>query len=275
MTLMVFAAKPLEGGRVTHGFFARDGGVSTGIYEGLNCGQGSRDTPEHVAENRARVAQHFGTTPDKLCTLYQVHSPDVVMVHEPTSATIKADAMVTTHPGLVLGILTADCAPVLFADEQAGVIGAAHAGWKGAHGGVLEHTVQAMLKAGAVRSRIIAAVGPCIAQASYEVGPDFIDTLKKQDPTNAQFFAPNTKRGHGQFNLEGYVVKQLRATGLQHITPLAMDTYSNEPQFFSFRRTTHRGELDYGRQISCIMLRERRGQGGSAFLGQERRTRPI
>jgi YfiH family protein len=271
MTLMVLGSKNLESGRVRHGFFARDGGVSEGIYAGLNCGQGSRDNAEHVQENRRRVAQHFSTTPDRLCTLYQVHSPDVALVHEPTQGTIQADAMVTTRHGLVLGILTADCAPVLLADEQAGVIAAAHAGWKGAYGGVLEHTVQAMLKAGAVRSRIVAAIGPCIAQASYEVGPELIQALKKQDPGNVEFFRPNTKRGHAQFDLEGYVAKQLRGAGLRTITPLAMDTYSNEPQFFSYRRTTHRGELDYGRQISCIMLRDRRAAPTIPYRGEERR----
>lgn len=271
MTLLTFSTKTLDHPRIGHAFFTRDGGVSEGIYAGLNCGQGSRDNPDHVAENRQRVAQHFGHGAARLCTLYQVHSADAVMVHEPTSASIKADAMVTTTPNLILGILTADCAPVLLADAQAGVIAAAHAGWKGAHGGVLENTVQLMLKAGAVRSRITAAIGPCIAQDSYEVGPEMIQTLTKQDPAHAAFIRPNTRRGYGQFDLEGYVAKQLRAAGLQHITPLAMDTYSNEPQFFSYRRTTHRSELDYGRQISCITLRERRAAPTTPYTGEERR----
>lgn len=271
MTTMHFTAKTLDHPRVVHAFFGRDGGVSEGIYAGLNCGQGSNDDRDHVAENRRRVAAHFGTLPEKLCTLYQVHSPDVVVVHTPTQAHHKADAMVTTMPGLVLGILTADCAPVLFADAEAGVIAAAHAGWKGAVGGVVENTVMAMLKLGARRERIVAAIGPCIAQASYEVGPDMIEALTKQDPANTQFLLPNARRGYAQFDLQGFVAKQLRAAGLHSITPLAMDTYANEAQFFSFRRTTHRGELDYGRHISCISLRDRRGVGAAPYTGTERR----
>lgn len=271
MSLLTFSVKTMNHARIDHAFFTRDGGVSEGIYAGLNCGQGSRDNPAYVTENRQRVAQHFGHDAARLCTLYQIHSADAVMVHEPTGATIKADAMVTTTPDLVLGILTADCAPVLLADAQAGVIAAAHAGWKGAYGGVLANTVQLMLKAGAVKSRITAAIGPCIAQESYEVGPEIIEALTRQDPANAAFFLPNTRRGHGQFDLTGYVARQLRAAGLQHITPLAMDTYRNEPQFFSYRRTTHRSEPDYGRQISCITLRERRGAPTTPYAGEERR----
>lgn len=274
MTIMTFQSKPLESPRVAHAFFARDGGVSEGIYEGLNCGQGSQDKPEHVAENRRRVAAHFGEGPEKLCTLYQVHSADVVVVSEPTQGKHKADAMVTTMPGLVLGILTADCAPVLFADAEAGVIAAAHAGWKGAVGGVLNNTVQAMLKLGARKDRIAACIGPAIAQASYEVGPDLIDAVTRKDPATKQFFAPTTKRTYAMFDLQGFVKHQLKAAGLQDITQVAMDTYANEPQFYSFRRTTHRGELDYGRHISAITLRERRAPGSKQpYSGVERRKR--
>lgn len=270
MSIMHFTTKTLEHPRLQHAFFGREGGVSAGIYAGLNCGQGSHDDRDHVAENRRRVAAHFDVAPEKLCTLYQVHSPEVVVVHTPTQAQHKADAMVTSMPGLVLGILTADCAPVLFADAEAGVIAAAHAGWKGAVGGVLENTVQTMLKMGARRERIAAAIGPCIAQASYEVGPDLIDALTRQDKANAEFLTPNARRGFAQFDLQGFVAKQLRTAGLRHITALAMDTYVNEAQFFSFRRTTHRAELDYGRHISCIGLRDRRGLSGP-YAGPERR----
>ena len=273
MSLMTFQSKPLESPRVAHAFFARDGGVSEGIYAGLNCGQGSHDDPEHVAENRKRVAAHLGAEPDKLCTLYQIHSPDVVVVSEPTQGKHKADAMVTTMPGLVLGILTADCAPVLFADAEAGVIAAAHAGWRGAVGGVLANTVQAMLKLGARKDRIKACIGPAIGQASYEVGPDVYDAVLRRDPKVKNLFAPTTRRTYYLFDLQGFVKHQLKAAGLHDITQVAMDTYTNEPQFFSFRRTTHRGELDYGRHISAITLRERRGPGAKPYQGVERRKR--
>lgn len=275
MSLMTFASRNLESARVAHAFFARDGGVSEGIYAGLNCGQGSKDKPEHVAENRKRVAGHFNTVPEKLCTLYQVHSSDVVVITEPTQGKHHADAMVTTMPGLVLGILTADCAPVLFCDHEAGVIAAAHAGWKGAVGGVLNNTVQAMLKLGARKDRIHACIGPAIGQASYEVGSDLRDAVLRADPAAKSLFAPTTRRTFFLFDLQGFVKRQLQAAGLQDITQVAMDTYSNEPQFFSFRRTTHRGELDYGRHISCITLRERRAPGAKPYTGEERRKRTL
>lgn len=270
MSLLTFQSRNLESPRVQHAFFGRDGGVSEGIYAGLNCGQGSRDRPEHVAENRARVAAHFGLPPERLCTLYQIHSAEVVTVSEPSQAQHKADAMVTAMPGIVLGILTADCAPVLLADAQAGVIAAAHAGWKGALGGVLAATVQAMLKLGARRERIAACIGPAIAQASYEVGPELIEAVTRKDGAAAGFFQRTTKRTYALFDLQGYVRHQLQAADLHDIQQVAMDTYGNEPQFFSFRRTTHRAELDYGRQISCIMLRDRRMAQGP-FTGIERR----
>lgn len=273
MSLMTFQSKPLESPRVAHAFFARDGGVSEGIYEGLNCGQGSKDNPAHINENRRLVAAHFNEKPEKLCTLFQLHSSEVVVLSEPTQGKYKADAMVTTMPGLVLGILTADCAPVLFADTEAGVIAAAHAGWKGAVGGVLENTVQAMLKLGARKDRIKACIGPAIAQASYEVGADLLDAVTRKDPKARQFFAPTTRRTFFMFDLQGFVKHQLKAAGLQDITQVAMDTYANEPQFYSFRRTTHRGELDYGRHISAITLRERRAPGSKPYQGVERRKR--
>ncbi len=273
MSMMIFSSKTLDSPRVAHAFFGRDGGVSEGIYEGLNCGQGSKDNPEHIKENRQRVAAHFSEKPEKLCTVFQIHSSDVVVVSEPTQAQHRADAMVTTMPGLVLGILTADCAPVLFADAEAGVIAAAHAGWKGALNGVLANTVQAMLKLGARKDRIKACIGPAIAQASYEVGPDLIDAIMRKDPTTKQFFAPTTKRTFAMFDLQGFVKHQLKAAGLHDITQVAMDTYANEPHYFSYRRTTHRGELDYGRHISAITLRERRAPGSKPYTGVERRKR--
>lgn len=272
MSLTVFESKNMASPRVAHGFFSREGGVSTGIYAGLNCGLGSRDERDAVEENRRRVAAHFGGRAEQLCSLYQVHSPTVINVHEPTNATHRADAMVTTTPGLILSILTADCAPVLFADVVAGVIGAAHAGWKGAVGGVIENTVQAMLRMGARRERIVASIGPCIGQQSYEVGPEFIEQVTRGDPTNRQFFKPNTRRGHAQFNLGGYVLKQCRSAGLQDVTSVAMDTCADETLFFSYRRTVQRKELDYGRQISCITLRDRRSPGSAQYTGPERRA---
>ncbi|MES2984341.1 MAG: peptidoglycan editing factor PgeF [Pseudomonadota bacterium] len=240
--------------RIAHGFFGRAGGVSTGLYRGLNCGAGSRDDQTHIAENRARVARALGGTPTALCTLYQIHSPDVVIVHAPFDGPApQADALVTNTPGLVLGILTADCTPVLFADAQAGVIGAAHAGWKGAHGGVLENTLAAMETLGARRADITAAIGPTIAQASYEVGPEFIARFAPAE--QQQFFRPSMRAGHHQFDLPAYVVHRLTHAGVQQLATLGMDTCSDRECFFSYRRATLAGEADYGRQLSAIVLR--------------------
>lgn len=237
-----------------HGFFGRAGGVSEGIYRGLNCGPGSKDVPEHIAENRRRVAASFSQAPEQLCTLYQIHSPDVVSVNAPFGeARPQADALVTNRPGIVLGILTADCAPVLFADAQAGVIGAAHAGWKGAHGGVVENTIAAMEALGARREQIAAVVGPCIAQVSYEVGPEFVARFTADE--QAQYFIPSTRAQHAQFDLAGYVTGALRRAGVAQVSALMVDTCANEEAFFSYRRTTLRGEPDYGRQISAIALK--------------------
>ena len=244
----------LDHPRVAHGFFGRAGGVSEGIYAGLNCGPGSHDNKAHVAENRARAAHALGMMPERLCTLYQIHSPNVIIVHEAwTSNPPQADALVTNQPGMTLGILTADCAPVLLADSEAGVIGAAHAGWKGAHGGVIENTLCAMEKLGADRENIAAVIGPCIAQASYEVGPEFIARFSQAD--QAQFFIPSSREGHHRFDLPAYVAQSARRAGLQRIAILAMDTASDPARFFSYRRTTLMGEPDYGRQMSCIGLR--------------------
>lgn len=250
-----FTHDTLDHPRISHGFFGREGGVSEGLYAGLNCGPGSHDNKAHVAENRARVTHALGQEPEKLVTLYQVHSSSAVIVHEPWAGIPpQADALVTNVPGITLGILTADCAPVLFADYEVGVIGAAHAGWKGAHGGVVESALQAMEKLGARRERIAAVIGPCIAQASYEVGPEFIDRFDEE--ARAQFFIPSAHVGHHRFDLPAYVAHTARRAGLQQMAVVAMDTASNEAQFFSYRRTTLRQEPDYGRQISCIALRK-------------------
>jgi polyphenol oxidase len=250
--MLVQHANNLKHGKIAHGFFGRTGGVSTGIYASLNCGPGSGDAPASVGENRARVAQHLGA---ELVTLYQIHSDKAVNVNAPWgNDRPQADAMATATPDIALGILTADCAPVLFADHQARVIGAAHAGWKGALGGVIESVLAAMENLGANRARIAAAIGPCIAQDSYEVGAEFRDRFADTDSANARFFVPSNKPGHFRFALEGYVAHRLTTAGVSNIEPLHADTYAREADFFSFRRTTHRGEPDYGRQISAIVL---------------------
>ena len=253
MALTPFTHPALEHDRILHGFFGREGGISEGLYRGLNCGPGSNDVPHNVAANRALVAAHLGVAPTQLCTLYQIHSPHVLTVHAPFGANRpQADAMVTDIPGIALGILTADCGPVLFADAEAGVIGAAHAGWKGAYYGVLENTVAAMEALGAKRENIAAVLGPTIAQASYEVGPEFIERFTSLEQET--FFSPSTRDNHHQFNLPAYIGMRLGKLNLAAIGDLAMDTSSNEPQFFSYRRTTLRGEPDYGRQVSVIAL---------------------
>lgn len=237
---------------VAHGFLGRRGGVSVGAVAGLNVGLGSQDDPAAVAENRRRAAAAVvpGAT---LTTLYQVHSAEAVIVDSPWPDADRphADALVTDRPGLLLGILTADCAPVLFADRAAGVVGAAHAGWKGALGGVTDATLAAMERLGATRDRIVAAIGPCIARASYEVDDGFLATFAAADPANERFFADG-RPGRHQFDLEAYVAHRLAAAGVTRIAALGLDTYALEDRFFSYRRATHRGEADYGRQISVI-----------------------
>jgi YfiH family protein len=236
---------------IPHGFLTRQGGVSEGIAAGLNVGFGAGDDRADVVENRRRAVN--AVLPGaRLVTVYQVHSPEAVMVDEPWSEDSRpqADALVTDRPGLILGIVTADCAPVLFADRDAGVIGAAHAGWKGAYGGVIDSTVAAMERLGARRERIAAAIGPCIAQASYEVGVDF---RARFAPDHGEFFAPG-RDGHFQFDLEGFVARCLAEAGVNSVEPLGLDTYSDEKRFFSYRRATHREEGNYGRQFSLIGL---------------------
>ena len=250
MTVEILRSKALDG--VAHGFLGRRGGVSTGVVAGLNTGLGSGDDPAAIAENRARAVD--AVLPGAaLCGLYQIHSASVVRVLTafPDGERPQGDAMVTERPNILLGILTADCAPVLLADAQAGVVGAAHAGWKGALAGVTDATIAQMEKLGARADRIAAAVGPCIARASYEVDMGFVERFCATDPANERFFAEN-RPGHARFDLEAYVVHRLAAAGVRRIEALGQDTYAQEDRFFSFRRATHRGEADYGRQLSVI-----------------------
>jgi YfiH family protein len=237
---------------LAHGFFGRRGGVSEGIYASLNCGPGSNDVRDQVIENRRRVSKALNGA--NLLTLYQIHSPNTVIVTEPWTQGPQADAMATNIPGLALGILTADCAPVLLADAQARVIGAAHAGWKGAFGGVIEQVLEKMESLGAERSRIAAAIGPCIGQANYEVGPEFIARFVQRAADNTRFFVASEKPDRWRFDLEGYVASRVRGAGIAHVEPLSTCTYAGKDSFFSFRRATHRNEKDYGRQVSAIVL---------------------
>ena len=241
---------------IRHGFFTRRGGVSEGLHRGLNVGLGSDDAREKVEENRRRVSGWFGLAPDRLATVNQVHSPDVVVVDATYDGNRpKADALVTASPGVILGVLTADCGPVLFADAEAGVIGAAHAGWKGALGGVLENTILAMQSLGARREAITACLGPSISGANYEVGPEFVDRFLAQNADFAVFFRPSSKPGHAMFDLQGLTVKRLTDAGIR-AESLNICTYADPDSFYSYRRTTHAGEPDYGRQISAIAIRE-------------------
>ncbi len=238
---------------IAHGFFCRKGGVSEGIYASLNCGPGSGDVRGHVIENRRRVLNALGGK--NLVTLYQIHSPNAVVVTEPWEQGPQADAMVTNVPGLALGILTADCAPVLLADSQARVIGAAHAGWKGAISGVIESALEKMELLGADRRRIVAAIGPCISQTNYEVGPEFIARFAEAGKSNTRYFVPSNKADRWRFDLEGFVSDRLRTARVTKVESLGVCTYARDEDYFSFRRATHRGEQDYGRQVSAIVLR--------------------
>lgn len=237
-----------------HGFLGRRGGVSQGLVAGLNVGLGAGDDDAAVRTNRA-LAVEAVQAGARLVTVYQVHSSDCVAVAEPWADDQRphADALVTDRPGLLLGVVTADCAPVLLADHAAGVIGAAHAGWKGAVGGVTDAAIAAMEALGARRERIVAAVGPCIAQASYEVDSGFAANLTVKDAANARFLAPG-QPGHFQFDLEGYVAARLESAGIARVEPLGLDTYGDPDRFYSFRRATHRQEPTYGRQFSLIGL---------------------
>ena len=236
---------------VAHGFFTREGGVSEGLYAGLNGGQGSGDDAYRVAENRKRIAEALGA--EHLVSVSQVHSPDAVAVTAPWQDRPNADAMVTDRPGLALGILTADCTPVLFADRAAGVVGAAHAGWKGALTGVLEATLDAMEGLGADRARTTAAIGPVISQRAYEVGPEFVERFLDDDPETGRFFAAG-EGDRAMFDLPGYCLIRLRAACVGEAAWTGHCTYSDEARFYSYRRACHRGEGDYGRLVSAIMV---------------------
>jgi polyphenol oxidase len=236
-----------------HGFFTRKGGASSGIFAGLNCGAGSSDQAEVVAINRARVADAMGVPLDHLVTVHQTHSAIALPVSGPLAIRPEADAMVCAVPGVALGILTADCQPVLFSDAHAGVIGAAHAGWRGAQNGVLEATIDAMEAMGAARARITAVIGPCISQAAYEVGPEFYEAFTDDDPAMRRFFANGTG-GRMMFDLPSYGLMRLRDAGVGHAEWCGHCTYGAPDLFYSYRRTTHLAEADYGRLISVIRL---------------------
>jgi len=244
---------------VRHGFFTREGGVSSGLYAGLNCGRGSDDCADAVEENRRRVSAHLSSDAlNRLNTLYQVHGTDIVRFPQNGEAAKfpKADGAVTDQPGQILAILTADCAPVLFADVAAGIIGACHAGWRGAFDGVVEQTVLAMTALGAERSRICATIGPCIAQSSYQVGPDFLSRFLEADPGHEKFFVPDDEGRH-RFDLRGFVLDRLQTAGIGDAIAIDADTCADADRFFSYRRATLTGEADYGRMVSAIMLETR------------------
>ncbi len=251
MTLEILTHDDLHPFR--HGFFTRKGGASSGVFSGLNCGQGSSDQAEIVAINRARVADAMGLEVEKLFTVHQIHSADVEVINGAHRERPKADAMVSATPGVALGILTADCQPVLFADSKAGVIGAAHAGWRGALDGVLEATVDAMEKLGAKRARITAVIGPSISQQAYEVGPEFLERFMDDDAANSRFFG-NGENGKYHFDLPGYGLHRLRQADVGQAEWIRHCTYSDPERFYSYRRATHDGDVDYGRLISAIRL---------------------
>src|SRR6202790_2651740 len=237
-----------------HAFFSREGGVSEGIYAGLNGGLGSDDDPVNVAENRRRMAQQMGVPPDRFLSVHQIHSPDVVVATGPWQGDKpRADALVTRTEGIALGVTAADCGPILLVDPSARVIGAAHAGWKGALTGVLESTVEAMERLGAERAGIVAAIGPLIRQHSYEVGGEFVERFVEADAENAPFFLPAPREGHAMFDLAGYIRMRLENAGVLMIDDIGVDTYSDE-RFYSYRRSVHRKEPDYGRHVHAIAL---------------------
>ncbi|MBN8920749.1 MAG: peptidoglycan editing factor PgeF [Rhizobiales bacterium] len=241
---------------VRHRFFTRRGGVSDGIYATLNGGLGSNDAAAHVRENRARMAAALDVPAGQFVTCYQIHSPEVVVAETAWARedSPKADAIVTRVPGLAIGVTTADCGPVLFADAENRVIGAAHAGWKGAFGGVLEATLAAMERLGARRAGIVAALGPMIRQPSYEVGPELVERFCAADPANSAFFRPSERAGHSLFDLPGYIAARLAAAGVAAVEDIGRCTYAEPDTFYSYRRSTHRREADYGRHVNAIVL---------------------
>jgi YfiH family protein len=238
-----------------HAFFTRHGGVSGGIYDNLNGGLGSHDDPANVAENRRRMAEQMGVTPAHFLSLWQIHSPDAIVVSGPgdNASRPRGDALVTRAEGLAIGVTAADCGPILFADPNARVIGAAHAGWKGALTGIVESTVEAMLELGAERTGIVAAIGPLIRQHSYEVGAEFVDRFITADAEHALFFVPAARDGHAMFDLAGFIRMRLENAGVLMIDDIGLDTYSDD-RLYSYRRSVHRNEPDYGRHVHAIAL---------------------
>jgi polyphenol oxidase len=257
MTVAQFlTAESLRIPGVAHGFFTRLGGVSQGVYASLNGGVGSRDAPEAVTENRARIGAALGAAPERLAVPFQIHSTEAVAISElwPESTRPRCDALVTATPGLALGVTGADCGMILFADQRARVIGAAHAGWKGALTGVVEATVTAMERLGAKRGDIVAALGPCIGRDSYEVGPEFVAAFEGAGDGAARYFAPSRRAGRSMFDLNAYIVERAERAGVGGFEDLCLDTYADERRFFSYRRATHRKEPDYGRLLSVIVM---------------------
>ncbi|MDP8998042.1 MAG: peptidoglycan editing factor PgeF [Pseudomonadota bacterium] len=257
MTLAPIIATELQLDGISHGFFTREGGHSTGIFSSLNCGLGSGDDLALVKQNRAMVAAQLGVRPDHLISGYQEHGTHVAVVTGPMVDRPKADGLVSNTPGVALGILTADCGPILFADPEAKVIGACHAGWKGALAGVFATTVAAMEGLGAKRSRIVTVLGPTISQAAYEVGPEFPKPFLGREAGHSKFFIPTVRNGHYMFNLPAFLLEQMAGLELAKVVGLNLCTYADEERFFCYRRTTHRGEADYGRLISAIALEEK------------------
>jgi YfiH family protein len=253
---MLVQAETLSLSGIRHAFFTREGGVSGGLYASLNGGTGSRDSAANVAENRARMAAALEVDPHCLLTAYQIHSPRVVVAATPwrIDDRPRADAIVTCTHGLAIGVSTADCGPILFADPVARVVGAAHAGWRGALAGIAEATVEAMERLGAKRSQIRAALGPMIRQDNYEVGPDLIARFAAEDSGSEQFFRPAARDGHALFDLAAYIGSRLTRAGIRQVEDLGLCTYADPARFFSFRRSTHRAEADYGRHINAIVL---------------------
>jgi len=252
----MFCASTLEScDGIRHGFFTRQGGVSKGMYGSLNCGLGSRDDAESVRQNRALVAETLGVPAGRLLTLYQIHIARAVIVDKPWNGeAAEADALVTRTPGLAIGALTADCAPILLCDPQARVIAAAHAGWRGALSGIAEATMAAMEELGAKRERVVAVIGPSISQRAYEVGSDYVDRFLAEEPASETFFMTDESSGEPHFDLSGYVAERLSRAGVGSVSDLGLCTYCDETRLFSYRRSQHHGEEDYGRQISAIVL---------------------
>lgn len=250
------SAKNLDLPGVRHAFFTREGGVSEGVYGSLNGGVGSRDAPARVAENRARMAARVGVAPERLLVPFQIHSADALTVSEPWAPETRprCDGLVTRESALALGVTGADCGMLLFADAGAGVVGACHAGWKGALGGMIEATIVAMEAQGARRADIHIALGPCIGPGSYEVGAEFVAAFVATDRAHARFFSPSTRAGHSMFNLPGFITERVERLGVASFENLSIDTYADESRCFSYRRCTHREEPDYGRLVSAIAL---------------------